>query len=235
MIAASHVSKSFGGARPRRVLDDVSFTVARGELVALVGESGVGKSTLLNLIAGLERPDSGTIVVDGVDLSAQDDDALTVLRRERIGFVFQSFHILPYLSVGQNVALPLALNGRSDAGAEARTRAMLDAVRLGDRYASVPRELSGGELQRVAIARALVHAPKLVLADEPTGNLDPDSAAEVLALLRDCVKTSGATAIVATHSRMAAAGADRVLTLTTAGVQEAARAAKSPAEAGPTG
>ena len=226
MITASHLTKSFAGARPRRVLDDVSFDVARGELVALVGESGVGKSTLLNLIAGLERPDSGSIVVDGVDLTALDDDALTVLRRERIGFVFQSFHILPYLSVAQNVALPLALNGRRDAAADARTRAMLDAVRLGDRLASMPRELSGGELQRVAIARALVHAPKLVLADEPTGNLDPDSAAQVIALLRDCAKANGATTLIATHSRMAAAGADRVLTLTASGVRDALDSAK---------
>ncbi|MEO5764459.1 MAG: ABC transporter ATP-binding protein, partial [Casimicrobiaceae bacterium] len=173
----------------------------------------------LNLIAGLERPDRGTLVVDGVDLATQDDDALTVLRRERIGFVFQSFHILPYLSVAQNVALPLALNGRSGAGADARTRAMLDAVRLADRHASMPRELSGGELQRVAIARALVHAPKLVLADEPTGNLDPDSASQVIELLRDCVKATGATALLATHSRTSAAAADRTLTLTTCGVQ----------------
>jgi len=220
VIAASHLTKSFAGARPRRILDDVSFGVAQGEFVALVGESGVGKSTLLNLIAGLERPDGGALVVDGVDLATLGDDALTVLRRERIGFVFQSFHILPYLSVGQNVALPLALNGKRDARAEARTRAMLDAVRLADRHDSMPRELSGGELQRVAIARALVHEPRIVLADEPTGNLDPESAAQVIALLRDCVKANGATALLATHSRTAAAGADRVLTLTVAGVND---------------
>jgi putative ABC transport system ATP-binding protein len=235
VIAASHLTKSFAGARPRRVLDDVSFSVAKGEFVALVGESGVGKSTLLNLIAGLERPDSGTLVVDGVDLATQGDEALTALRRERIGFVFQSFHILPYLSVGQNVALPLALNGQRDARSEARTRAMLDAVRLADRYASMPRELSGGELQRVAIARALVHAPRIVLADEPTGNLDPDSAAQVIALLRDCVKANGAAALLATHSRMASAGADRVMMLTAAGIEVALGASlERPAEAGPT-
>jgi putative ABC transport system ATP-binding protein len=220
VIAASHLTKSFAGARPRRVLDDVTFAVSGGEFVALVGESGVGKSTLLNLVAGLERPDGGTLVVDGVDLSTQDDDALTALRRERIGFVFQSFHVLPYLSVAQNVALPLALNGRRDARADARTRAMLDAVRLADRHASMPRELSGGELQRVAIARALVHAPRLVLADEPTGNLDPDSAAQVIALFRECVKANGATALLATHSPTAAAAADRVLTLTARGIRD---------------
>ena len=218
MIAVSHLTKSFAGARARRVLDDVSFAIARGEFVAIVGESGVGKSTLLNLIAGLERPDAGTIAVDGVDLATLDDDGVTALRRAAIGFVFQSFHVLPYLSVEQNVALPLALLGRRDAQAEARTRAMLAAVRLADRHASMPRELSGGELQRVAIARALVHAPALVLADEPTGNLDPDSAAQVIALLRDCVKESGTTALLATHSVTAAASADRIVTLTATGV-----------------
>src|SRR5262245_14850444 len=145
---------------------------------------------------------------------------MTAFRRARVGFVFQSFHVLPYLSVGHNVALPLALNGRYDARALERTRAMLEAVRLADRYESMPRELSGGELQRVAIARALVHEPRIVLADEPTGNLDPDSAAQVIALLRDCVKSNGATALLATHSRAAAATADRVLTLTQAGVHE---------------
>ncbi len=233
VIAASHLTKSFAGARPRRVLDDVSFDVPRGELVALVGESGVGKSTLLNVIAGLERADSGTLVVDGVDLSRLDDDALTRFRRERIGFVFQSFHILPYLSVGQNVALPLALNGRNDAASDARTRAMLAAVRLAERHASMPRELSGGELQRVAIARALVHAPRLVLADEPTGNLDPASAAQVMALFHACVKANGATALVATHSRTAAAGADRVLTLTASGVHAGLDADPAPAREAP--
>jgi len=218
VIAVSHLSKSFAGVRARRVLDDVSFDVGRGEFVALIGESGIGKSTLLNLIAGLERPDAGRIVVDGVDMRTLDDDAATVFRRERVGFVFQSFHVLPYLSVADNVALPLALAGRRD---DARTRAMLDAVGLGDRGASLPRELSGGELQRVAIARALVHAPRLLLADEPTGNLDPESAAQVIALLRDCVKANGATALLVTHSHAAASAADRTMALTARGVQAA--------------
>ena len=216
MIAVSHLSKSFAGVRARRVLDDVSFDVARGEFVALIGESGIGKSTLLNLIAGLERPDDGGIVVDGVDMRTLDDDDATVFRRERVGFVFQSFHVLPYLTVADNVALPLALAGRRD---DARTHAVLDAVGLGDRGASMPRELSGGELQRVAIARALVHAPRLLLADEPTGNLDPESAAQVIALLRDCVKANGATALLVTHSQAAAAAADRVMALTARGAQ----------------
>jgi putative ABC transport system ATP-binding protein len=160
------------------------------------------------------------VTVDGIDLTGQDDDARTALRRARMGFVFQSFHILPYLSVGQNVALPLALLGRHGPGAAARTREMLAAVGLADRFASFPRELSGGELQRVAIARALVHAPLVVLADEPTGNLDPESAAQVIALLRECVAANGAAAILATHSRAAAAAADRVMLLDTAGISD---------------
>jgi putative ABC transport system ATP-binding protein len=147
------------------------------------------------LIAGLDRPDAGAIVVDGVDLAALSDDDLTKLRRSRIGFVFQAFHVLPYLNVEQNVALPLTLNGVPSAEAHTTTQAMLEAVGLGDRGRSMPRELSGGELQRVAIARALIHRPGLVLADEPTGNLDPDNAGQVLALLRAQVKTNNAAGI----------------------------------------
>jgi putative ABC transport system ATP-binding protein len=213
VIELRGIRKSFGSAARRVVLSDLTLTVAAGEFVAIRGESGTGKSTLLNLVAGLDRPDAGSVRVDGTDLSALDDDALTRLRRARIGFVFQAFHVLPYLDVGQNVALPLALLGRRGADAEARVRAMLGAVGLADRAASAPAELSGGELQRVAIARALVHAPAVVLADEPTGNLDPDSAAQVIALLRDIVKREGATAVLVTHSPMAAAAADRVLVL----------------------
>jgi putative ABC transport system ATP-binding protein len=185
-----------------------------------MGESGIGKSSLLNLIAGLDRPDSGSITLDGVLLSSMDDDALTVLRRERMGFVFQAFHVLPYLTVAQNVALPLALIGVDARMAADQVQAMLAAVGLGDRSASMPRELSGGELQRVAIARALVHRPRLVLADEPTGNLDPDSAREVSTLLRDRIKEGGAAGILVTHSRMAAETTDRVLMLTREGLRD---------------
>jgi putative ABC transport system ATP-binding protein len=213
VIAVANLTKTFAGPRPRRVFESITFSIEPGEFVAIVGESGIGKSTLLNLIAGLERPDRGSITVDGVDLASLSDDALTVMRRHRMGFVFQSFHILPYLTVAQNVALPLALLGNHGANAEPRTTEVLRAVGLDDRAHSMPRELSGGELQRVAIARALVHRPPIVLADEPTGNLDPDTAAQVIALLRECAKTYGATVLLATHSRTAAAAADRVLAL----------------------
>jgi putative ABC transport system ATP-binding protein len=222
MIALRGVCKSFAGPRPRTVLADITLEIARGEYVAIIGESGVGKSTLLNLVAGLERADAGDIVVAGTDLRALDDDALTRLRRERMGFVFQAFHVLPYLSVGQNVALPLALQRLDDAAAEVRVAGILAAVGLGERARSMPRELSGGELQRVAIARALVHRPDILLADEPTGNLDPDSAAQVTALLRTQLHAHGAAGILVTHSRAAAATADRVLLLTAQGLRAAA-------------
>ncbi|HSQ80939.1 MAG TPA: ABC transporter ATP-binding protein [Casimicrobiaceae bacterium] len=232
MIELRALSRTYAGsgAAPRRVFDRLSTTVARGEYVAIVGASGIGKSTLLNLIAGLERPDSGTLVVDGVDFASCDDDALTALRRTRMGFVFQAFHILPYLSVAANVALPLALQRRHGPDANARVAAMLDRVGLGGRGQSRPAELSGGELQRVAIARALVHRPALVLADEPTGNLDPATARQVIALLRDAIKGEGATGVIATHSRRAAASADRVLRLDADGLHEHAIGAGDDAE-----
>ena len=214
MLSIRKLSKSFSGPRAKAVLQDISLEVAAGDYIAVMGESGIGKSTLLNLVAGLDRPDSGEVLLDGVDLCALGDDALTLVRRKHMGFVFQAFHILPYLTVAQNVALPLALNGLADGPTQARVASLLNAVRLGDRGESLPRELSGGEMQRVAIARALVHKPRLVLADEPTGNLDPESAAEVLALLRECVKGEGAAGILVTHSQAAAKTADRIYVLT---------------------
>ena len=213
MLSIRQLSKIYAGPRQRTVLTTVDLELAAGDYVAVMGESGIGKSTLLNLVAGLDRPDGGTIAIDGVDLATLDDDALTVQRREKMGFVFQAFHVLPYLTVAQNVALPLSLIGVDERDASARVGAMLGEVGLADRATSMPRELSGGELQRVAIARALVHRPRLVLADEPTGNLDADSAAHVLRLLRDQVKANGAAGILVTHSQAAAATADRVLVL----------------------
>jgi len=221
LIELRSLAKSFAGPRPRAVFRDVALSIAAGELVAILGESGAGKSTLLNIIAGLDRPDAGTVAIAGHDLAPLDDDALTVLRRRHIGFVFQAFHVLPYLTVSQNVALPLALLGRASPEIDSRVAAMLDAVGLGDRGAGMPRELSGGELQRVAIARALVHRPSVVLADEPTGNLDPTSAAGVIELLRERIRSEGAAGVLVTHSRAAAALADRALTLTSTGLVDA--------------
>jgi len=221
VLSIRGLAKSYAGPRSRTVLSGIDLDLAPGEYVAVMGESGIGKSTLLNLVAGLDRPDAGSVALDGTELTALDDDALTRVRRTRMGFVFQAFHVLPYLTVAQNVALPLLLVGAAAPDADARVTAMLASVGLADRAASRPRELSGGELQRVAIARALVHAPRLVLADEPTGNLDPDSAAQVLELLRREVKRGDAAGILVTHSHAAARTADRVLVLTAAGLRPA--------------
>ena len=224
MLTIRGLAKSFGGTRPREVLRSVSLEVRRGEYVAIVGESGVGKSTLLNLIAALDPPDAGSIVLDGTDVLALDDTARTLLRRASIGFVFQAFHLLPHLTVAQNVALPLALNGVEAARARDRLAEMLAAVGLAAAAGAYPRELSGGEMQRVAIARALVHRPLLLLADEPTGNLDADTAKQVLALLRKQVKHQSGAGILVTHSALAAASTDRVLTLTADGLRPAVSA-----------
>jgi putative ABC transport system ATP-binding protein len=215
LLELLNVGKSFGD---RVLFDSVCLSLSAGEYVAILGDSGSGKSTLLNLIAGLEPADEGTIRFAGRELARLDDDALTLLRREHFGFVFQAFHVLPHLAVAQNVALPLALRHVPRPEAQARAVAAIGSVGLGGREASLPRELSGGELQRVAIARALVGDPALVLADEPTGNLDPDNATQVLELLRVQVKVRGAAAILVTHSDTAAATADRRYRLTREGL-----------------
>jgi len=192
------------------VFANVSLDVAAGEFVAIVGESGVGKSTLLNCMAGLDHWDQGTVRLEGVDLGGLNEDRRALLRREKVGFVFQAFHVLPHLDVLQNVALPLLLLGQAQQG---RAQAMLEAVGLGALGARLPQQLSGGQLQRVAIARALVHQPRLLLADEPTGNLDPGTAALVMqALVQQC-RAHHAALVLVTHSVAATTGADRVLRL----------------------
>jgi putative ABC transport system ATP-binding protein len=214
------LSKRYRADRPP-VLDGLSLELRAGEYLAIMGESGVGKSTLLNLLAGLDRADAGRVLLEGTDLASLDDDATTLLRRRAVGFVFQAFHVLPYLTVAENVALPLELLGVAAAERDRRTAGMLDAVGIGALAARFPREMSGGEVQRIAIARALVHKPRLVLADEPTGNLDPRTAAQTLALLRAQIKANAGAGILITHSRTAADTADRILVLDAGGLHPA--------------
>ena len=211
-LRVHNLSKHYGNTP---VFTQVSLDVAPGEFVAIVGESGVGKSTLLNCMAGLDHWDSGTVQLAGHDLATLNDDARALLRRASVGFVFQAFHVLPHLDVAQNVALPLLLLNRPD---PARVETLLDAVGLGGLGARLPQQLSGGQLQRVAIARALVHQPALLLADEPTGNLDPTTAAKVMDALVAQTRQHGTALVLVTHSLAATAQADRVLTLRADGI-----------------
>ena len=197
------------------VFRHVSLDVAPGEFVAIIGESGVGKSTLLNCMAGLDTWDEGSVTLHGEVLATLTDDQRALLRRRHVGFVFQAFHVLPHLDVAQNVALPLLLLGQPD---DARVQAMLDAVGLAGLGRRLPQQLSGGQLQRVAIARALVHRPSLLLADEPTGNLDPSTAARVMDALIAQTREHGASLVLVTHSEAAAARADRRLHLSADGI-----------------
>ena len=216
MLYISGVGKQFG---ERAVFSGVDLRVEAGEYVAIVGESGSGKSTLLNIVAGLEPPDSGDVSFGKINISTQTDDIQTQLRRDNFGFVFQAFHVLPHLTVQQNVGLPLLLRSFPRATIDEKSKVLIAAVGMAGRENSMPRELSGGELQRVAIARALVGEPKLVLADEPTGNLDQENARQVLKLLRDQVKARGAAGILVTHSEAAAAGCDRRYRLSPEGLR----------------
>ena len=209
-----NLSKTYReGEAERVVLRDVSLTIAGGEIVVLVGRSGSGKSTLLNLIAGIDKPTAGSVAVNGTDLTALDEQARTQFRRRHIGFVFQFFNLIPLLTVEENLLLPLDLNGQADEKGVARARALLERVGLAGRGDSFPERLSGGEQQRVAIARALIHEPDIILADEPTGNLDADTAAEVLALLDALAREAGRTVLMATHSREVIGVADRIFTV----------------------
>jgi len=213
MLQLRDLSKCYGGVP---VFSQVDLQVAAGEFVAILGESGVGKSTLLNCIAGLDSVDSGEVLISGTNVTALPEAQQALFRRAHLGFVFQAFHVLPHLSVAHNVGLPLLLQGRPD---EARVQAVLSSVGLGGFGTRLPETLSGGQLQRVAIARALVHRPQLILADEPTGNLDPTTAERVMDLLSSQVRSEGAACVLVTHSRAAAARADRVLTLTATGMR----------------
>ena len=215
LLSIDGLTKRYGDST---VFEGVSLRVEAGEFVALLGESGVGKSTLLNAIAGLDTVDAGRVLLDGDDVTALPERALALLRRAKLGFVFQAFHVLPHLSVADNVALPLLLLGRPD---PARVQSVLAAVGLAGLGERLPQQLSGGQLQRVAIARAVVHRPRLILADEPTGNLDPGTAERVMDVVSSEVRHEGAACVLVTHSAAAAGRADRVLRLTPVGLQPA--------------
>ncbi|MBA3625486.1 MAG: ABC transporter ATP-binding protein [Methylibium sp.] len=215
LLEITGLAKRYGAST---VFENVDMRVQAGEFIALLGESGVGKSTLLNAIAGLDTVDAGMVRLDGEAISALPERAQALLRRAKLGFVFQAFHLLPHLNVSDNVALPLLLLGRPD---PTRVRDMLEAVGIGELGARLPAQLSGGLLQRVAIARALVHKPRLILADEPTGNLDPATAERVMDALAAEVRREGAACVLVTHSVAAAARADRALRLTPTGLVSA--------------
>jgi len=211
MIRLQNVVKRYEGKRTVHALRGVSFEVGRGEMVATMGPSGCGKSTLLNIIGGLDRPSEGSVIVDGAELSRLDDNALTRLRREKIGFIFQFFNLLPTLTAIENVALPLHLAGKGKRNSAARAQELLEIVGLADRHDHLPDELSGGEQQRVAMARALALNPPLILADEPTGNLDSESGLQVLALFKKLQSQFNVTVLMVTHDSTAAGFCDRIM------------------------
>ena len=217
IVSAKEVSRAFGeGDAVVRALDGVSIDFPRGQFTAIMGPSGSGKSTLMHCLAGLDRPTSGSVVIEGVDLGSLDDAKLTELRRDKIGFVFQFFNLLPVLTAEENIRLPLSLAGTKPD--KERMDRLVEAVGLGDRLTHRPSELSGGQQQRVAVARALISNPAVVFADEPTGNLDSKTSEEILTLMRQTVDDFGQTVVMVTHDARAAAYADRVVVLVDGGV-----------------
>jgi putative ABC transport system ATP-binding protein len=221
LLSVRRIDRRFGtGATAVHALRDVSFDVAAGTMVALVGRSGSGKTTLLNIVGGLDRPDSGTVVVDGADITGLDDDGLSRLRREKVSYIFQTFGLIPVLSAAENIGAPLRLARIRAAERERRVAVLLDLVGLADHARQRPDELSGGQQQRVAVARALAASPRLLIADEPTGQLDAETGRSVMALLRAVVESEGVTALVATHDPVMMALADRVIHITDGRVHE---------------
>jgi putative ABC transport system ATP-binding protein len=222
VLSVKQLCRSFReGGREHRVLDHADAQFSDGEVVAVIGRSGSGKSTLLNLISGIDRPDSGTVDIDGLDVTALSEPHLTLYRRRNVGFVYQFFNLVPTLDVEENVRLVLELNGVRGMQARERSRAMLKEVGLADRAHSSVDTLSGGEQQRVAIARALVHRPPVLLADEPTGNLDEETARQVLPVLLSLARQGGATLLIVTHDSALARTTDRVLELRDGRLQDA--------------
>ncbi len=214
MLAAERVTKVYaGGESPVPALRGVSLSIAAGEFVALMGPSGCGKSTLLHICGAMDRPSSGRLLFDGRDLAGLDDEALTRVRRERVGFVFQFYNLLPTLTLADNIMLPALLSGRGEHEASARACALAERVGIGHRLGHYPQQVSGGEMQRAAIARALAHAPALLIADEPTGNLDSANGRAVLSLLAELHRETRVTILLATHAPDVAAAADRTLRL----------------------
>src|SRR3954452_6690430 len=214
MVAVRGLSRTYGsGPTTVHALREVSFDVAPGEMVAVVGRSGSGKTTLLNLLGGLDRPDEGTVRVDGTDVTSLDDDGLSRLRRDSVSYVFQTFGLIPALTAAENIGVPLRLRRTPVAEREQRVALLLDLVGLRDHALQRPAEMSGGQQQRVAIARALAGSPRLLVADEPTGQLDAETGLAVMALMRGIVESEGVTAVVATHDAVMMSLADRVLTI----------------------
>ena len=213
MIQLDRATKRFEGKRSVTALDEVTLTIPRGEMVSIIGQSGSGKSTLLNLVGGLDRATIGDVLIDGESLAGLHDDKLTQVRRDKIGFIFQFFNLLPTLTCLENVGLPLHLRGWPRRKVDARARELLSLVQLGDRLTHLPEELSGGQRQRVAIARALSVYPPILLADEPTGNLDSRTGEDILTLIRDLHSRLGATVVMVTHDAHVAQTCQRTITL----------------------